>query len=88
MAYKNFLKKDDLVIGISGSGNSGNVLNAIAYANDKGAKTIGITGYDGGKLKELANVSVDANIDDMQMSEDFHLILSHIAMRILMKELH
>ena len=47
---KNFFEPGDLVIGISGSGNSGNVLRAIEYANDNGGKTVGLCGYSGGKL--------------------------------------
>lgn len=84
---KNFLNKGDLVIGISGSGNSQNVLNAILYANEKGAVTVGITGYKGGKLKQLAKHSVNANVLDMQLSEDIHLILSHIIMKLFDKNL-
>ena len=51
---KNFIMDDDLVIGISGSGNSKNVLNAIEYSNKVGARTFGIIGCDGGKLKDIA----------------------------------
>lgn len=84
---KNFLQKDDIVIGISGSGNSQNVLNAIVYANEKGAVTVGITGYKGGKLKQLAKHNVNADVLDMQLSEDIHLILSHIIMKLFYKKL-
>lgn len=80
---KNFLEPGDLVIGISGSGNSKNILLAIEYANGKGAVTVGITGYDGGKLKEVANYSVNANINDMQISEDIHMILNHLCMKLI-----
>jgi D-sedoheptulose 7-phosphate isomerase len=80
---QNFLEPQDVVIGISGSGNSLNVLKAIEYANEQGATTIGFTGYDGGKLKEVANHSLDANIDDMQISEDIHIIFNHMMMQIL-----
>jgi len=84
---KNFIQKDDIVIGISGSGNSRNVLKAIEYANEKGNITCGITGYDGGKLKEVAKYSVNANRNDMQISEDIHMILTHLMMRITRKAL-
>lgn len=84
---KNFLKKDDVVIGISGSGNSENVLKAIEYANRQGAITVGITGYDGGQLRKIAKYSVNANVLDMQISEDIHLILSHIIMKLFYKKL-
>lgn len=85
---KNILNDNDLVIGISGSGNSVNVLRAIEYANHKRNTTFGITGYNGGKLKLLAKYSVNANIDDMQLSEDIHMILVHLVMRIIYGELH
>jgi D-sedoheptulose 7-phosphate isomerase len=84
---KNFLKKDDLVIGISGSGNSENIIKAIEYANSLGAITVGITGYDGGKLKKIAKCSINASILDMQISEDIHMILSHVIMRLFYKKL-
>jgi len=81
---KNFLREGDIVIGISGSGNSINVLKAIEYANSmKEVTTIGFTGYDGGKLKQIVHHSVNANINDMQISEDIHLILSHMLMKII-----
>lgn len=80
---KNFIKPGDLVIGISGSGNSKNVIKAIEYANLLGNTTVGITGYDGGKLRKLAGHSVNANINDMQISEDIHMILGHLTMKVL-----
>lgn len=80
---KNFLTDGDVVIGISGSGNSKNVLKAIEYAKEKGNITIGLTGYDGGKLRKTAKYSVNANINDMQISEDIHMILCHLLMTLL-----
>lgn len=80
---KNFLKEGDIVIGLSGSGNSKNVLNAIEYANSRKAITIGLTGYNGGKLKTLAAYSVNTHINDMQISEDIHMTLCHMAYSIL-----
>ena len=53
---KNFLQPGDIVIGISGSGNSLNVLTAVSYAKENGAKTIGLTGFDGGKLARLVDI--------------------------------
>ncbi len=82
---KNFLHKGDVVIGLSGSGNSKNVLKAIEYANSIGAITVGLTGYNGGMLKKIAAHSVNANIDDMQVSEDIHMILGHMLMQIFME---
>jgi len=75
---KNLLEEGDVVIGISGSGNSPNVIKAVAYANEQGATTIGFTGYDGGKLKELAQISIHAPCKNMQRSEDIHMILGHV----------
>jgi len=80
---KPILKSDDLVIGISGSGNSENVLRAIRYANENGGKTLGICGYDGGKLKNLAHHALWIDVDDMQLSEDLHLIFGHIVMQAM-----
>lgn len=80
---KNFMTKDDLVIGISGSGNSENVLRAISYGNDNGGITFGICGFGGGKLKDLAQKSIVINNNDMQKVEDLHLIISHCAMQYL-----
>ncbi len=82
-SLKNYFQQGDVVIGISGSGNSKNILKAIEYANANGGKTVGITGYDGGKLKLLAQQSVNANINDMQISEDLHMILDHLSMKII-----
>jgi D-sedoheptulose 7-phosphate isomerase len=59
------------------------VLNAISYANDRGNATVGITGFDGGKLKQLASRNVNVPVDDMQVCEDVHLILNHVLMVVL-----
>lgn len=80
---KNFLCPNDLVIGFSGSGNSKNVLNAIEYANQTGAITFGITGFDGGKLAKISKYSLIIEVDDMQKIEDIHLIIVHVLMQIL-----
>ncbi|HZP01597.1 MAG TPA: SIS domain-containing protein [Terriglobia bacterium] len=80
---KNFLRPGDLVIGISGSGNSPNVLKAIEYANTAGAQTIGLTGYNGGKLAKLVRTSLNVPVHDMQKAEDVHMILFHVAMQVL-----
>ena len=80
---KNLVQPGDLVIAISGSGNSENVLRAVRYANDSGAVTLGLCGYSGGKLKEIARHAVWANVDDMQLSEDVHAIFGHVVMQQL-----
>lgn len=80
---KNLLQPGDLVIAISGSGNSENVIRAVDYANGSGAVTLGLCGYRGGRLKELAQHFVWADVDDMQLSEDVHSIFGHIVMQRL-----
>jgi D-sedoheptulose 7-phosphate isomerase len=73
----------DLVIGISGSGNSSNVIKAIEYANANGGVTIGFTGYTGGKLREIVRYKLHVPAEDMQLAEDSHLILNHLIMQVL-----
>ncbi len=80
---KNFFNKGDIVIGISGSGNSKNVLKAIEFANSNGGITIGLTGFNGGILKQIAGYSVNTNINDMQITEDIHMMLCHMIYNIL-----
>lgn len=80
---KNKLKAGDIVIGISGSGNSENVVRAFAYANETGAETIAFTGYDGGRLKAMAKHNIHAAVNNMQITEDIHLVLNHMMMYIL-----
>ena len=82
---KNVFQKGDLVIAISGSGNSENVIRAVRYANENGGVTLGLCGYDGGKLKQLARHVVWVNVEDMQLSEDVHAIFGHIVMQRLCK---
>lgn len=81
---KNFLMPGDLVFGISGSGNSENVLKAISYAKEFKAETIGLTGFDGGRLAGLAQISLVVPSHDMQIVEDLHLVALHILMRKLL----
>jgi len=80
---KNFLEPGDLVVAISGSGNSPNVLKAIAYANSHGAHTVGLCGFDGGKLAAAVETPILAPVHDMQKAEDAHMILLHVAMQVL-----
>ena len=79
---KNRIKKDDIILCISGSGNSKNVLNAADYAKSCGAKVIGITGYSGGKLKDIADYSMHVAENDMQIVEDIHMTFDHMMMKI------
>jgi D-sedoheptulose 7-phosphate isomerase len=74
---KNFASPGDLLIAISGSGNSPNILNAVEWANQHQVKSWGITGYDGGKLKRINQANLHVPLDDMGMVESIHLILFH-----------
>jgi D-sedoheptulose 7-phosphate isomerase len=80
---KNILLPGDLVLAISGSGNSENVIRAVNYANANGAVTLGLCGYQGGKLKDVAHHVLWADVDDMQLAEDVHSIFGHIVMQKL-----
>jgi D-sedoheptulose 7-phosphate isomerase len=73
----------DLVIAISGSGNSPNILNAVEVANAKGAYTFGLAGYKGGRLAALAKDCIIVESDNMQQIEDLHMIVLHLAFSLL-----
>ena len=75
------LKPGDVALAISGSGNSENVIRAVEYANEIGAVTIAMCGYRGGKLKGMARHVIWADVDDMQLAEDLHMIFGHIVMQ-------
>ena len=81
------LKPGDVCIAISGSGNSENVLRAVRYAKERGNKIIGLTGFGGGKLRELSDISLHAPINSMQITEDIHMIFDHLMMSIFYKHL-
>lgn len=80
---KNILQPGDLVLALSGSGNSENVIRAVQYANKHGATTLGLCGYSGGKLKETAQHVIWVDANDMQLSEDVHFFFGHIVMQRL-----
>ena len=80
---KNILKVDDLVIAISGSGNSENVIRAIDYSNSIGVETIGLSGFSGGRLREKAKYNFWVKSNDMQLVEDVHACFGHIVMQDL-----
>lgn len=84
---KNYLEPGALVIGISGSGNSRNILKAIDYANENSAVTVGLTGFDGGVLAKKVSVNVNVGINDMQKCEDVHLMLIHLIMQVMQSKL-
>lgn len=73
----------DLLIAISGSGNSPNVLKAVEYANKHGVNTLGIVGYDGGKLLQMVQHAFLVPSFDMQLCEDVHLMFGHMVMKTL-----
>ena len=81
------LSPKDIIIAISGSGNSRNVINAVEYAKKKGNMIIGITGYDGGKLISLSDISLHVPINSMQITEDIHIIFDHLMMSVFYKNI-
>ncbi|MCH5291940.1 MAG: SIS domain-containing protein [Treponema sp.] len=84
---RNRLEPGDIVIAISGSGNSKNVLNAVEYARECGNKVIGMTGFSGGRLRELSDVSLHVPVMSMQTTEDIHMVFDHLIMSIFYKTL-
>ena len=74
---------DDVLIVLSGSGNSPNVVKAIEVGNDIGMRTFAILGYSGGRCKEIAQYPIHFEIDDMQIAEDMQLIIGHICVQWL-----
>jgi D-sedoheptulose 7-phosphate isomerase len=79
----NHIQPGDVVIGISTSGNSPNVLNAIHLANSMGAKTIGFTGFDTGKLGSQVDVNLHVPSHSIEQVEDVHLVLEHLITKAL-----
>ena len=80
---KNYGTTGDLLVVVSGSGNSENVVRAIEAAKTIGVKTVGLSGFSGGKVKDLSDVSVHFPVNDMQVVEDLHLSFGHIVMKSL-----
>jgi D-sedoheptulose 7-phosphate isomerase len=74
---RNLATAGDLLLAISGSGNSPNILRAVEWANDHGLETCGITGFDGGQLKALAHHGLHVPVDDMGVVESLHLVAFH-----------
>jgi D-sedoheptulose 7-phosphate isomerase len=74
---KNLASPGDVLLAISGSGNSPNILRAVEWANANGLTTVGLTGFGGGKLKTLAHHNLHAGIDDMGMVESLHMVAFH-----------
>ncbi len=84
---ENLIEEGDVAIGISGSGNSANVLNAIDLAKRRGATTIGFCGFDGGRLAQTADMTVVVRNRRMEQVEDIHLILEHV-LTVLLRTPH
>ena len=80
---KNIGEKNDLLIVVSGSGNSRNVVEAIKVAKKLGIETLCIVGYDGGECLKYADHKIHVKSFDMQICEDIHLVIGHIIMRNL-----
>jgi D-sedoheptulose 7-phosphate isomerase len=78
-----FLQPEDIVIAISASGNSPNVLKAVEYARQVGAQTIGFTGFDRGKLGDMVDINLHTPSNSIEHVEDIHLMLEHLISKAL-----
>ena len=76
----------DIVVALSGSGNSPNILRALEWARESKVKSIAILGYNGGEAKKIADCVIHTPIDDMQISEDIQLVIFHSLMQWYCKE--
>ena len=85
---KNYARPGDLLLAISGSGNSENVLRAVRYANSIGCRTIGLAGFAGGKLREQAQECLVVNSDHMGRIEDGHFVIQHLIVYYFMSTMH
>ena len=74
---KNLAQPGDVLLAISGSGNSPNILKAVEWANANGMSTLGVTGFGGGKLKGLAQQNLHVGVDDMGIVESLHQVVFH-----------
>ena len=84
----NLVMPDDIVIAISASGNSKNILNGVLFAKSQNAITIGFTGFDGGSLASLVDIDVHVNSTVIEHVEDIHLMLEHIIVKSLREKVH
>jgi D-sedoheptulose 7-phosphate isomerase len=82
----NLIKPGDVVIGISTSGNSKNVINAIEEAQKHNVTTIGFTGFDGGRLGQIVNLNIHVKSNIIEHVEDIHLILEHIIVKMIKEQ--
>lgn len=79
----NLIQPGDIVIAISASGNSKNVLNAVEEAHKNGVTTIGFTGFDGGRLGQMVDLHIHVNSTIIEHVEDIHLMLEHMIVRTI-----
>jgi len=79
---ENILEKDDLVIGISASGNSENIVKAFEYARSKSAKTFGLVGFNGGKVKDLSDGYIHVQSFNYGIVEDIHLVIDFLVIPV------
>ncbi len=85
LQLKTLARPGDILLALSGSGNSPNILRAIEEAKTLGMQTFGILGYSGGAAKDQLDTAIHFPIDDMQISEDMQLIVGHMVMQWLMQ---
>ena len=83
---KGRIQKGDILFCISGSGNSVNVINAMEHAKSVGAKTIALVGFDGGKMKQIADYCIHVKVNNMQIAEDIHMIMDHLMVSCLSED--
>lgn len=84
----NLVMPEDIVIGISASGHSKNVLNAITLAKSQNATTIGFTGFDGGRLSSMVDINIHVNSNVIEHVEDIHLVLEHMIVKALREQVY
>ena len=84
---ENLISPGDIVIGISASGNSQNVLNALQFAKERGTRTIAFTGFDGGRIGKLVDINIHVMSDIIEHVEDIHLMLEHMIVKAIKESL-
>lgn len=84
---RTYARSGDILIAISVSGNSPNIIRAVKWANDNGLATVGVTGFNGGELREINQHSVHVPLKDMCTSESIHTIIFHYVVLVLAEKL-
>lgn len=85
---RNHARRGDVLVAISGSGNSPNIIKAVTWAKRNGLSTLGITGFDGGKLRKLAQHKLHVPLNDMCTAESVHSVLLHYIVLALVERIH